>query len=92
MGEYERYIDRLKKMKVEFNDRKMHSRIETEVNGQARRLKLAVEGALALLLISFVLYFNVSPYLFGRSATMSEYVFQQENANGDPVMNYIFSY
>jgi len=90
MGNYEDYINRLKGAKAELDGGKMYSRIEIKIAGRARRNRLLMGGALGLLLIGSVIYFNVRPYLSGGSETLADYVFQQNEMNGDQILNYVF--
>ncbi|MDD5382837.1 MAG: hypothetical protein PHH60_04190 [Candidatus Margulisbacteria bacterium] len=91
MGEYEAYLSRLKGVKAELDGGRLYSRIEARIAGQSRRRKLVIEGMLAVMLIGFVLYFSIRPYLSSNGEAMADYVLQQETANGDPIMNYVFS-
>jgi hypothetical protein len=91
MGKYDEYLSRLKGVKAELDGGRMYSRIEARIAGRSRRVRLALEGVLAVLLIGFMIYFNVRPYLSGNGETMAEYVFQKETVNGDPIINYVFS-
>lgn len=90
MAVYEEYIGRLKGMKTEFDIGKMQAGIEAKITSRSRRKRLAMEGALAILLIGLALYYSFSPYLFGNGNTFAEYVYQPENMNGDQVLAYVF--
>ncbi|MBI5699448.1 hypothetical protein HZC35_03955 [Candidatus Saganbacteria bacterium] len=90
MGDYEEYIDRLKASGPGFDDQKMSSRIKAGITGRARHARLALGGALVLLLIGSVIYFNVLPHFFGNGVTLADYVFRQNEMNGDQILNYIF--
>lgn len=91
MGGYEEYLGRLKGLKAELDGGEMYARIEARAAGETRRKRLILEGVLALLLIGAAAYLNVRPYLIPQGETLADYVYQQEAANGDPVVNYVFS-
>lgn len=90
MGTYEEYISRLKGVRVALDDSRMYPRIEAKIAGRSRRIRLALEGALAVLLIGFAIYFNFYPRMPGSEETLTEYVFQQNDLNGDQILNYVF--
>jgi len=90
MGDYEDYINRLKGVKAELDGRRMYSQIEAKLNRRTPKVRLVLGGALALLLIGSVIYFNVRPYFFGNQETLADYVFQQNEMNGDQILNYVF--
>jgi hypothetical protein len=91
MGDYEGYINRLKAAGSGFDDQKMYSRIKAGIAGRARRTRLALGGALALLLVGSVIYFNVLPYFLDDGETLADYVFRQNEINGDQIMNYVLA-
>jgi hypothetical protein len=91
MGAYEAYLSRIKGLPAKLDGERMYARIETKIAGRARRVRLMLEGALAVLLIGFGFYFSICPYLSGEGVALAEYVLQQENASGDLIMNYVFS-
>ena len=88
MGDYEEYINRLKGIKAELDDRKLYARIETRITRRPRQLRLALGGVLLILLIGSLTYFIGRPYL-PSVGNLEAYVFPQESPNSDPIMNYV---
>jgi len=88
---YEGYLVRLKGISVPLDDKIMFSRIEAGIKRRPRRTNLILAGALAMLFLSFIVYFIGRPYFSGDSVTLAEYVFQQKDANSDSIMDYVLA-
>jgi hypothetical protein len=91
MGDYERYIDSLRQVKVMLDEGKLRARIESRLNRRTPRAMLVTGGALALVFLSFAVYLGVYFYMPGNSGALSEYVFQAGDLNGDQILNYVFT-
>jgi len=91
MGEYERYLKRLKGARAEFNDRRLFALIEGRIKKErARKLELILSSSLIIFVLVFVSYFNLRPFPAGSGENLSQYIFQQGEQNGSQVMNYVF--
>ena len=88
---YSEFIDRLKAVEVPLDDRMTYSRIEARINRRPHRANLVLAGALALLFFCFTVYYIGRPYFNGGSITLAEYVFQQNDSNTDPIMDYVLA-
>ena len=94
MGDYEDYLNKLKKIDLNFDDEKMHLIINHKITHKKPNFligkPLAFAGSFAMLLIGFGLYFNVFYNIPNNRGLLSDYVFQSENLNNDSVMDYVF--
>ena len=91
MRSYDEYINKLKKSEFEANYDKMYAQIEDKIEQKAPRFKLALASAIAVLLISFALFYNYSAYYSEEGELLSSYINEQEEINGNMVFDYIYS-
>jgi hypothetical protein len=88
MGDYEGYISQLKGAVIKFDDGRMQDKIKSRLAGRSPKLRLALGGALLILLIGSLAYFIGRPYL-PSVGNLEAYVFPQESLNSDLIMNYV---
>ena len=85
--DYKDYINKLKESGGEVDHDRMYSKIQGRISSQPR-VRLALAGALAMLIISSALYFNSAIRSQNDEVFMS-YVFEQESLDG-PLLSYVF--
>jgi len=94
MDNYKQYINKLREVEAKIDYDRMYTQIERKISQKSifglPKIGLALASAVAVLFISFVAYFSYTPYVSTDDKTMVAYLFEQEEMNGDPVMNYIF--
>ncbi len=96
MISYEEYIG---KLKASAEARPDYARLRTALErrlagrqtaGQKWRVRAALAGACALLLIGFSAYFTY-PLLTGNGDQLMSYVYGQQEITDGPVIDYVFS-
>ncbi|MFA4967019.1 MAG: hypothetical protein WC624_02220 [Candidatus Margulisiibacteriota bacterium] len=90
MAGYEEYLEKLKDVKAGFDEKKLYSRIESGISRRSYKPQLAMAGALAVLIFS-IFYYNSHFYTPGDGGTLADYVYQQNEPNSDPVMDYVLA-
>lgn len=90
MAVYEEYLNKLKKVDAGFDEGKLYHRIEAAVNHRSYRAQLVMAGALAVMIFS-IFYYNSHFNMPGDSGTLADYVYQQNEPNSDPVMDYVLA-
>jgi len=92
MAGYNEYIGKLKGVKAKLDAQRMLKMIEGRVASEKRTRSAGIAAAsLIAVLIGLSLYFYVIPYYFGGGTSIADYVYQQSAANGDQIMNYVYS-
>lgn len=91
MGNYNDYLVQLKGAKPALDDQRLRAGTLTRIADQAARKKYVLEGTLAILLLVTAAYFNFRPAFSGDQQLMAEYVYQQNDLNGDQIINYVFN-
>ena len=86
--EYNKYIGKLKARSSKIDFDQMEVGIESKIHLRPK-LRLAVAGALAILLIGFFSYLNIASNLAANDDLIMAYVFESESINGE-VTDYIF--
>jgi hypothetical protein len=69
---------------------RMLSRVERRILRRRAGMKLALAGALALMLFAFASYFYYPTRQAANGGTLMSYVFEQESVDG-PILDYVFS-
>ena len=90
MAGYEEYLSRLKRVDAGFDEKKLYSRIEAGINRRSYKPQLAMAGALAVLIFS-IFYYNMHFNMPGDGGTLTDYIYQQNDQNSDPVMDYVLT-
>lgn len=90
MISYDDYIKRLKEGGEKPDYSRMHARIKGKISGRKRfpATKLALAGALALMLLGSTFYYNI--YSASGNDILMSYVMNGEKVDDGPVMEYIF--
>lgn len=91
MGRYEDYIKGLKGKGKEGDFDRLKSGVEARVGRRKVLGRLSTAGALALIFIGFVFFYNLSPYFFRGNETYADYIFDRGDTNGDQVLSYVFT-
>ena len=90
MMEYEQYIDKLKKSSEPINFDQMYSQIQdrTAKMSPFPKIRLYFAGAITLFVIAFVVYLNFFVSV-SNGETMLNYVLEDEEVNGSPLITYV---
>ncbi|MCX5748835.1 MAG: hypothetical protein NTZ10_01125 [Candidatus Saganbacteria bacterium] len=89
-NDYGEYIDHLKEYKVEFDDVRMYSQIESRMAPVRTPRRLVMAGAFTVILIGSLTYLIGSSYQPESGDVLSEYVLQRPAAENNSVINYVF--
>jgi hypothetical protein len=84
MGTYEAYLGRLKQVGGSLDAPAQLNKIEARVKS-GRRLRIVEEGALLLVLAGIAIYLALP----AGGTSLADYIFHQDQLNGDQVANYI---
>lgn len=87
--EYGGFIRRIKEYQAPFNDQVLLAEIESRLAPNVLPVRLALAGALMIMLIGLAGYWVNLNQTSGR-LTMADYVFQPEIAGDNVVINYVF--
>ncbi|MFH1684556.1 MAG: hypothetical protein ABIA67_06715 [Candidatus Margulisiibacteriota bacterium] len=91
MADYNEYINKLKKYESEADFDQLRSRLELRISKRAAQTRLALAGALVVLLLAFAAYFYYPTEQAGNNDDiLMSYVFQQESVDGT-LTDYVFS-
>ena len=91
MISYDDYINKLKEGGGDPDYGRMHTRIKQRIAGRKRftATKLALAGALTLMLVGFTFYYNY--YSASGNDIMMSYIMNGQEAEQGPVIDYIFT-
>lgn len=87
---YEDYLKKLKGYQPPLEGERQWARISSRLEERRPVGRLALAGALAVLLIGVGLYYNYRPAAVGREALMADYVFQQSSVEDNLLLQYVF--
>lgn len=91
MAGYEKYIEKWQGVRAEYDGARLLAKIEQRWSRRFRQTELAFAGALVLVMISYVFYYNGFYAPAGNGGIVANYVFQSNSIDGDPVMNYVLT-
>lgn len=89
MGRYEEYIKGLRDQGTKGDFDRLKAGIEARVGRQKVLGRLAAAGTLMVFI--FGLGYYLSPYFFTSPVTIADYVFGQNETNGNQMLNYVLS-
>jgi|GEM_PF-5136049 len=88
--EYDKYIKRLRRIKIDLDENKAYSRLTDKIEGRRHNYRLITANALTAMVIILMIYSINMPGQSVNSGLFSDYIFQQKSLDGDSVLNYVF--
>ena len=88
MKEYEGFIRGIKEYQGKADYDRMYARIEQRIFRRRTGMRLALAGALALILFAFAVYFYYPLGQASKGETLLSYVFERESVDG-PLLDYV---
>lgn len=89
MNDYNEYLNKLKEYQVEADFDGLRHKIDQRVSRKTFGLRLALAGAVAVLLLGFTTYFYYPTEQASNEDALMSYVFEHDNTNG-PLTTYVF--